>query len=127
SRGAAQHRARDAPSARRRAAYPRCDRAHPRGMHAEPADRAARHVPRNLRARDCATMSRVRVAVVGTGYLGRFHAQKYAALPAAELVAVCDVDAAAGQAAAASVGVPYVADHRDLVGRVDAVTIAATT
>jgi len=72
-------------------------------------------------------MSRVRVAVVGTGYLGRFHAQKYAVLPLAELVAVCDIDEHAGRAAAEAVGTTYVADHRDLVGRVDAVTIAATT
>ena len=72
-------------------------------------------------------MSRVRTAVIGTGYLGRFHAQKHAALAQAELVAVCDIDAQSGRAAAEASGAPYVADHRALVGRVDAVTIAATT
>jgi predicted dehydrogenase len=33
-------------------------------------------------------MSKVRTAVIGVGYLGRFHAQKYASADAAELVAV---------------------------------------
>jgi predicted dehydrogenase len=72
-------------------------------------------------------MSKVRVAVVGTGYLGRFHAQKYAALPQAELVGVADIDEQAGRTVADAVGAEYVADHRQLIGRVVAVTIAATT
>ncbi|HEX7080971.1 MAG TPA: Gfo/Idh/MocA family oxidoreductase [Gammaproteobacteria bacterium] len=72
-------------------------------------------------------MSRLRVAVVGAGYLGRFHAEKYRAVPAADLVGVCDVDAAAGQSAAAALGTRFFADHRELAGLVDAVTIAATT
>jgi predicted dehydrogenase len=33
-------------------------------------------------------MSKIRAAVIGVGYLGRFHAQKYAQLPVCELVAV---------------------------------------
>ena len=35
---------------------------------------------------------RMRAAVVGVGYLGRFHAQKYAAHPDVDLVAVVDLD-----------------------------------
>ena len=38
-------------------------------------------------------MKNVRTAVIGVGYLGRFHAQKYAALEESELVAVVDRDA----------------------------------
>ncbi|MBN1240681.1 MAG: Gfo/Idh/MocA family oxidoreductase [Gammaproteobacteria bacterium] len=72
-------------------------------------------------------MTRLRTAVVGAGYLGRFHAAKHRALPQVELVGVCDVDARAGEAVAAEAGTRYFADHRELVGRVDAVTIAATT
>jgi predicted dehydrogenase len=72
-------------------------------------------------------MSRVRTAVVGVGYLGRFHAEKHKALPDADLIGVCDIDAEAGRAVAVSVGAEFFADHRDLIGRVDAVTIAATT
>jgi predicted dehydrogenase len=72
-------------------------------------------------------VSALRTAVVGVGYLGRFHAQKHKALAGVELVAVCDQDAERGRAVAAEVGVQYCADHRTLLGKVDAVTIAAST
>jgi predicted dehydrogenase len=72
-------------------------------------------------------MSRIRVAVVGVGYLGRFHAQKYAALPACELVGVVDPQPKARDAVAAELGVPGHADYRDLVGKVDAVSVVTTT
>jgi len=44
-------------------------------------------------------MEKIRAAVIGVGYLGRFHAQKYAQATACELVAVVDVRAAARDAA----------------------------
>lgn len=72
-------------------------------------------------------MKRLRVAVVGVGYLGRFHAQKYAALPAAELVAVCDLRESAGQAVARELDTESCVDYRKLLGKVDAVTVAAST
>lgn len=73
-------------------------------------------------------MSRLRTAVVGVGYLGRFHAQKHRALEdLVELVGVCDRDAARAAAVAAEVGTQAFTDHRELAGKVDAVAIAATT
>jgi predicted dehydrogenase len=69
----------------------------------------------------------LRAAVVGTGYLGRFHAQKYAVAEGVELVGVCDIDATIGGSVAGELGTRFFADHRDLFGLVDAVTIAATT
>jgi predicted dehydrogenase len=72
-------------------------------------------------------MKKLRAAVVGVGYLGRFHAQKYRALDDVELVGVCDLDAAAGRAVAESVSTRYFADYRELASLVDAVTIAAST
>jgi predicted homoserine dehydrogenase-like protein len=39
----------------------------------------------------------VKVGVIGVGYLGRFHAQKYAAMENVELVGVGDVDAKRAQ------------------------------
>jgi predicted dehydrogenase len=65
--------------------------------------------------------------VVGVGYLGRFHAQKHRSLDSVELVAVCDRDAERGRSVAAEVGTRAVQDYRELLGKVDAVTIAATT
>jgi predicted dehydrogenase len=72
-------------------------------------------------------MSKLRTAVVGVGYLGRFHAQKHRALDNVELVAVCDRDAERSRSIAAEVQTAAVLDYRELVGKVDAVTIAATT
>ena len=72
-------------------------------------------------------VSKLRVAVVGVGYLGRFHAQKYRAIDSVELVGVCDIDSAAGQAVANELRTQFFADYRTLVGLVDAVTIAAST
>ncbi|HSC15121.1 MAG TPA: Gfo/Idh/MocA family oxidoreductase, partial [Gammaproteobacteria bacterium] len=46
-------------------------------------------------------MTRLRTAVVGVGYLGRFHAQKHRALDGVELVAVCDRDAERARTVAA--------------------------
>jgi predicted dehydrogenase len=69
----------------------------------------------------------MRTAVVGVGYLGRFHAQKYRALAGSELVGVADPSAAARAALAAELGVPAHADYRELLGRVEAVSIVTPT
>ncbi len=66
-------------------------------------------------------------AVIGTGYLGRFHAEKYARLEHARLVAVCDTDARTAQAVAERLGTRAVTDHRALLGRVQAVSIVVPT
>jgi predicted dehydrogenase len=67
------------------------------------------------------------VGVVGVGYLGRFHAQKYARNPGAELIGVSDIDASAGRKVAAELGCEFFPDHRDLAGEIVAVSIAAST
>lgn len=72
-------------------------------------------------------MQALRTAVIGVGYLGRFHAQKYAQLPGSELVAVVDARADARDAVARELGCRAVADHRELLGAVDAVSVVTTT
>jgi predicted dehydrogenase len=69
----------------------------------------------------------VRAAVVGVGYLGAFHAEKYASLPGVELVGVVDAEASRAAAIAARVGVPAVARLEDLFGRADCASIAVPT
>jgi predicted dehydrogenase len=69
----------------------------------------------------------IRTAVIGVGYLGRFHAQKYASMPGCTLVGVADPQASARTAVAAELGVPEFADHRELIGRVDAVSVVTHT
>lgn len=72
-------------------------------------------------------MTITKCAVIGVGYLGKFHAQKYAELANAELVAVADVDEKAAQRSAKDSGCEVVTDYRDLLGRVEAVSIAVPT
>ena len=69
----------------------------------------------------------LRAAVIGAGYLGRFHAQKWAQMPGATLVAVADPSDGTRERVAAELGVRAVADWRELLGHVDAVSIATPT
>ena len=69
----------------------------------------------------------VRAAVIGVGYLGRFHAQKYARLPEADLVSVVDIDARRAADVAGDVKTRVLTDYRDLMGKVDAVSIVTPT
>lgn len=71
--------------------------------------------------------ARMRAAVVGVGYLGRFHAEKYKAHAAADLVAVVDTDGDRARAVARDLGVAAFTDHRDLIGRVDCASVAVPT
>ena len=72
-------------------------------------------------------MSKISCAVIGVGYLGRFHAQKYQQLPNASLIGVCDVNPEACQAVAAELQVPAYLNYEDILDKVQAVSIAATT
>ncbi|MDY0262060.1 Gfo/Idh/MocA family oxidoreductase [Syntrophotalea acetylenica] len=72
-------------------------------------------------------MSALRAAVIGVGYLGRFHAQKYAALTDVELVGVADVNREAAERVAAEVGCAAYADYRELLDRIDVVSIVVPT
>ena len=72
-------------------------------------------------------MEKVRAAVIGAGYFGRFHAEKYARLKDASIVAVADrLDARAAELARAY-KTEAVADYRDLFGKVDAVSVVVPT
>lgn len=72
-------------------------------------------------------MCKLKTAVIGVGYLGKFHAEKYANLPNSELVAVVDSNAATAQTIADKYHVEALTDYSSLLGRVDAVSIAAPT
>jgi predicted dehydrogenase len=72
-------------------------------------------------------MDKLRVAVVGVGYLGRFHAQKYASLPDCTLIAVVDTLQEAGAALAAELGTRHLRDYREALGQVDAVSVVTPT
>lgn len=70
---------------------------------------------------------RTRAAVVGVGYLGKFHAEKYAAMPDVELVAVVDADPARAHEIAAKTGCRPLSDARELRGLADCASVAVPT
>lgn len=69
----------------------------------------------------------VKTGVIGVGYLGKFHAQKYAGMEGVELVGVVDVDPAQAAKIAAECGCRAFTDYRELLPLVDAVSIVVPT
>jgi predicted dehydrogenase len=69
----------------------------------------------------------LRIAVVGVGHLGRHHARILSTLEGAQLVAVVDTAPERAAEVAAATGARALTDFRDLLGEVDAVTIAVPT
>ena len=72
-------------------------------------------------------MNRLKVGVVGVGHLGRHHARVLAAMPEVELVGVVDGRIEQARAVAEACQTRAYTDYRDLLGRVDAVSVAVPT
>jgi len=72
-------------------------------------------------------MKKLRIGVIGVGYLGTFHAQKYAAMDHVDLVGIVDVDKARAKTVAGDLGTRVFDDHRALLGKVDAVSVVVPT
>jgi len=72
-------------------------------------------------------VDRVKVGVVGAGYLGRYHTEKYAHLPQTELVGVVDSNLEKAKEVAREFKTRALIDYRDLIPQVKAVSIAVPT
>ena len=72
-------------------------------------------------------MKQLRVGVVGVGYLGRFHAEKYASMDAVDLVGVADTDMSQAASIAGKYRTTAYSTYQDLFGKVDAVSIVVPT
>jgi len=72
-------------------------------------------------------MKKVRAAVIGVGYLGKYHAEKYSAMEDVDLIGVVDIDRGLAQEVAARFNTLAFTDYRDLFGRVDAVSVVVPT
>ena len=72
-------------------------------------------------------MKKLRTAVIGAGKMGNIHAKVYRQLEEAELVAVADCDLERAEGLAHKYNCQAVGDPASLIGKVDAVTIAAPT
>ena len=69
----------------------------------------------------------LKVAVVGTGHLGKWHAEKYAACADCELVAVVDTHADNAREIAQKHGAEAYTDYRDIFPLVDAISLVVPT
>ena len=72
-------------------------------------------------------MSAIRTAVIGVGYLGKFHAQKYADLPLSNLIAVCDNNIDTANRIASELNIKAVDSLQELLPMIDAVSIVVPT
>lgn len=70
---------------------------------------------------------KIAVGVVGVGYVGKFHAAKYRESDKAALIGVADVDLERVREVGAPLGVECFSDFRQLIGRVQAVSVAVPT
>lgn len=71
--------------------------------------------------------TKLKCAVIGAGYLGKFHAEKYVSLEACELVAVVDINRQAAEEVAEKNGAQPLTDYNSILGNVDAVSIVIPT
>jgi len=72
-------------------------------------------------------LSAVRVGVVGVGAMGQHHARVYAEMPECDFVGVQDIDGARAAQVGEKFGVAAFTDLAELLGKVDAVTVAVPT
>ena len=75
-------------------------------------------------------MEKLRVAVIGAGHLGAFHAKVYHALKvrsSVSLVGVCDINKSVAKEVARRYNTEYYTDYHDLLDKVDAVSIVVPT
>src|SRR5271169_1293353 len=72
-------------------------------------------------------MDRIKVGIVGVGYLGKFHAEKYATHPDVSLIGVADADHNRCAEIAKKLSTRAFGDPKELFGLVDAVSIAVPT
>jgi predicted dehydrogenase len=72
-------------------------------------------------------VEKIKVGVIGVGYFGQFHAEKYAKMDGVELVGVADTDPSRARAVAKEVRTQPFFHHAELLDRVRAVSIAVPT
>jgi len=72
-------------------------------------------------------MKILKTAVIGVGYLGSYHAEKYARIDNSEFIGVVDIDSKLAQKVAGKFDVPFYTDYREILSKVDAVSIVVPT
>ena len=73
------------------------------------------------------SIKKLRVGVIGVGYLGKFHAEKYSKMENVDLVGVVDVNKERAKKVAKKIDAHPYTYYKDLYGKVDAVSIVVPT
>ena len=72
-------------------------------------------------------MRKIKTGVIGVGHLGIIHARTYRQLPNAELIAVSEINPARLKEVSAELGLAGYLDYKQLLGQVEAVSVAVPT
>lgn len=72
-------------------------------------------------------MKKIKVAVIGTGHLGKIHARIYNEMPGVDLVGICDTNEEKADSYALQFKSSAYIDYKKLFDKVDAVSIATPT
>lgn len=72
-------------------------------------------------------MGKLKVGVIGVGYLGKYHAEKYLALENVDLIGIVDIDQTRGNEISEKLGCRYFQDYNEMLPLVDAVSIVVPT
>ncbi len=72
-------------------------------------------------------MKTLKVGVIGVGYLGKFHAEKYAAMDGVDFVGIADTNMETGERVADQFGVRFFDDFNSLLHEVEAVSVVVPT
>jgi predicted dehydrogenase len=72
-------------------------------------------------------MHKIKIGVVGVGHLGSIHARIYKELESCELAGICDINPGRREEISASLGIEGFADYRQLLDKVEAVSVATPT
>src|SRR6185369_1944778 len=88
---------------------------------------STRRPPRPRTGSSEGRMSKLRIAVIGVGHLGKIHSRLLRGVEGAKLFGIVDPVEAARTTVSADLKVPAFADHRPLLGQIDAAIIATPT
>ncbi len=72
-------------------------------------------------------MKKLKIGVIGVGYLGKFHAEKYSANKNVQLVGIADINSEAAFETAEKYNTKAYVNYKELIGKVDAVSIVVPT
>ena len=70
---------------------------------------------------------KLKVGIIGIGYLGKFHVEKYALIPEVQIVGLVDCLFPKAQEWAVKLGTRAFSDYQELLGAVDAVSVVVPT